>query len=250
MSAGTCPSRVDDGYGLSLATVDRLAAARHARCWSPSTAGSRRSTRSPPRGRPGSTWSSATTTRRAPTARCPTARSSTRPCAAIRAPICAGPAVAYKLAQALGRTRRRGGPRAGRAGDGRRPDAAAGREPPARARGPARARRAPPSPGLRALMDGRRSADPSALDTQHARVPPGAADQRRRAGCGAPTRGSSCCSPTTERRAAEIAAELDASTPSGARSSSGSCWEAEALVARAGRAAAPTCWPARAGTRA
>ena len=73
--AGSCPSRIEDGYGLSLATV---AAARRARdrllitvdCGITAVEEVR------PRARQGSTWSSPITTRRAPTASCPTARSS------------------------------------------------------------------------------------------------------------------------------------------------------------------------------
>ena len=92
-----------DRRRLRARARDRRAArrARHASCWSPSTARSRRSTRWRPRAPPGSTSSSPTTTRRAPTACCPTRRSSIPRVGGYPCPELCAAGVAHLLARAL-----------------------------------------------------------------------------------------------------------------------------------------------------
>ena len=63
-------------------------------------------------------------------------------------------------------------------------------------------------PGLRALMSAA-GADPSALDTHVARLPPRAAHQRRRPAAARRCRARAAAHPTTMRRAAQIASELE-----------------------------------------
>ena len=133
------PDRAEDGYGLARATVERLAArgtrpADHRRLRDHRRRGGRA-----PRALPGSTSSSPTTTRRAPTASCPTRRSCIRrvcgyPCAELCATAVALQARAG-AAERRARPREPTRPRPGGARDGRRRGAAARREPRARARG-------------------------------------------------------------------------------------------------------------------
>ena len=148
---------------------------------------------------PGSTSSSPTTTSRAPTARCPTRRSSTRALGGYPCPDLCAAGVAYKLARRAARRRRAAIPRA--ADDDLDLVALAtvadcvplhGENRRLVRDGPARARRDAAGPGLRALMRVAR-VDPSGARRARGRLPPRAADQRRRAACTAPTPASSCC---------------------------------------------------------
>ena len=237
-SAGICPSRIDDGYGLSLrrpcarlagrgtgllvtvdcgiTAVDEVAAAR--------AAGLDVVVTRPPRAA------------RA-TGGCPTARSCIPPCAGIRAPDLCGTAVAYKLAQALGaptaeddlelvalatvadlmplRGENRRLVREGLAALSRTVEA-----------GPAGA------------DDASRSADPERARRGLARVPAGAADQRRRAA--APRRRRPRAA-ADRRPAARRARSRPSSTRVNAERRAVEqriVWEAEAQVAEHRRAAA------------
>ena len=178
------PSRIDDGYGLAAATVERLAArgtdllvtvdcaiTAVAEVAAAKAAG----------------MDVVVTDHHAPRA------DGALPDATIVHPrlggypcpdLCAA-GVAYKLAQRAARGRgrgpggRRGGPRPRRARDRGRRRLADRREPPARARRPAQARGHPQAGAARA--DGRRSRRPEPGRRGRDRLPPRAAAQRRRA---------------------------------------------------------------------
>ena len=94
------PCRIDDGYGLASATVERLAA-RGTHLLITVDCAVTAVDEVALAARAGSTSWSPTTIRRAPTARCPRRRSCTRGSTATPAPTCARPAWRYKLARAL-----------------------------------------------------------------------------------------------------------------------------------------------------
>ena len=221
------PSRIDDGYGLALATVERLAArgtraARHGRLRdhggrevaAARAAGTRRRGHGPPRaarGRP-----AAGRADRAPGAS-----------AATRARSCARPASRTCWRGALleaagmdagGRGRR---PRPRRARHGGRLRAAGGREPAAGARGPARAR--VDAQAGAAGADGGRARGPERGRRRRDRLPARAADQR--GGPAAPRRRGARAAADVRRRARarDRRRARRASTSSGATSRRGSC---------------------------
>ena len=196
------PSRIDDGYGLARGHRRAARRARDATCWSPSTARSPRSRRSPPRARPG--MDVVVTDHHAPRA------DGALPDAPIVHPrlggypcpdLCAA-GVAYKLAQAL------------LAGAGEDPALADedldlvalatvadvvplhGENRRLVRAGPAARSPSTRKPGLRALMDVAR-VDPSGVDAGAIGFRLAPRHQRRRAAATAPTPGSSCCSPRT-----------------------------------------------------
>ena len=215
------PSRIEDGYGISDANGGEAGRPRHP----PDDHrrlrdhGGRRGRRRE-RGR-ASTSSSPTTTRRARTARSRPARSSIRRSAGTRAPSCAAPAVAYKLAQALG------------AADAPRRTSSWSRSPRSRiwcrcggenrrlvARGPggARQHRATWPAGADGGLAGRseRARRP------RTRLPPRAADQRRRADAPGRRGLELLLTEDSERARGDRRSSSTKSTPSGVRSSSGS----------------------------
>ena len=247
------PDRASDGYGLSERTVRRLAARGTRllvtrRLRDHRRRGGRRSRRSW-----AWTWSSPTTTPRAPTARCRARRSCTRCCAAIPVAELCATAVAYKLAQALfgaggerDGARARAGPRPRGARDDRRRRAAARREPHAR---PSRAARAREHDQARAARadGGLRGSIPARVNERSvgfALAPRlNAAGRMYRADAGleliltedpsVPRR-----SPTELDRANARAPARGAAHPLRGRSAD----------RRARRARRATCWPPRAGT--
>ena len=196
-STGTCPSRIDDGYGL--ARGDRRAArrARHG----PADHGRLRDHR----GRGGRARARAAgmdvvvTDHHSPRAdgALPDAPLVHPRSAATRAPTCAPPASRTssrrRCWRARGRTRRWPTRTSTSSRSPRSPTSCRcrARTGASSARACARSPR-PRKPGLRALMDVAR-VDPSALDARRDRLPARPAAERRRAAATAPTRGSSCC---------------------------------------------------------
>ena len=231
------PSRVDDGYGLSAATVERLAARGTRLLVTVDCAITAVDEVAPraPRGRRGR--------HRPPPPRadggCPTAP-------IVHPAICGYPCPDLcgtgRRLQARAGARMRGadrpprrGPRARRARDGRRPDAAARREPPARARRACARWPSTAKPGP-AGADARRARRP-----ERARRPQRSASGWRRgstppAGCAAPTRALELLLTATQARARRSRTSSTPSTPSAAHVEQRILWEAEAQVARAGTA--------------
>ena len=200
----------------------RLAAARHRDCWSPSTARSPPSRRSP---RPAPAGLDVVVTDH----HAPRADGALPDCPIVHPALCGypcpelcGTGVAYKLAQALGAPHRRRGPRARGAGDGRRPGAAARREPPAGARRACAALANTAKPGP-AGADGGRPGRPERAGHPRARLPAGAADQRRRAAAPRRRRARAAADRRRAARRGRSPPSSTRSTPSAARSSSGSC---------------------------
>ena len=236
------PSRIDDGYGLAMATVERLAARGTDLLVTVDCAITAVEEVAAARAAGLDVVVTDHHTPRAdgalPDAPIVHPRLGGNPC-----PDLCATAVAHKLAQALleargGGSRARGrGPRPGGARHGGRRGAAAGREPaPGAGRACARSRgtRKPGPAGPdgdrpRGPGDGRRRRR-SASASRRGSTPPAA--------CTAPTPGSSCCSPRIRRGRARSPPSSTPSTPSGATSRRGSCFAAEAQVAEHGPAAA------------
>ena len=201
------------------------------------------------RGRRGWRWSSPTTMRRAPTACCPTARS------------CIPASCGYPCPELCGT----GGRLQARAGAGRAGPPSEDLELVALAtvadlvplvgenrrlvREGLAALAGTAKPGLRALMAVAR-ADPSALDAAGARLPPGAADQRRRAAAPGRCRARAAADRGRRARAGRSPPSSTRSTPSAGRSSSGSCGRPRRQVAELGPRAALRAVRPRTGTRA
>ena len=206
-------------------------------CWSPSTAGSRRSRRS--RAARAAGIDVVVTDHHAPRARrarCPTARSSIPAvCGYPCAELC-GTAVAYKLAQALGAPRR---PRRTSSWSRSRRSPTwcrfAARTGGSCARGWRRCREH--GEARPASADGGRAGRSERARRARARVPAGAADQRRRAAA-AGRRGPRAAADRRRARAAEIAAELDRVNAERRAVEQRIVWEAEAQVAELGGARA------------
>ena len=196
--------------------------------------------------RSGSTSSSPTTTRRAPTAGCPTRRSSTRRSAATRARTCA-PAASPTRSRARcwrrrATTRRSRWPTSTSSRWRRSPTAS-------RCVGENR-RLVRPGPGgagadreaRPARADARRARRPDAGRRARARLPARRRGSTPPAGCTAPTRRWSCCSPTTRTRAREIAEELDRANADRRFVEQRIRFEAEAQVAELGEQPAYVLW--------
>ena len=260
------PDRAGDGYGLSRehrAAPRRAghAAADDGRLRDHGGRGGRAGTR-----RSASTWSSPTTTRRAPTARCRRRRSCTRACAATRARTCAPRPSPTSSPR---RCRRRRGERASRRDAREMLERGRSR----RISTSWRWRRSPTScrctgenralvrRGLRALAatrqaraaraDGRRRASTRRkVDERAVGVRAGAAPERRRAPVPRRRRASSWSSPRTPPRAAQIAGELDAANRERRQVEHAHPLRGRSADGRAGRARGLRAGRARAGTPA
>ena len=248
------PSRTEDGYGLSAATVERLAARgtrllHHRRLRDHRGRGGRRGARAP-----ASTSWSPTTTRRGPTACCPTRRSSIPASAATRARTCARRASPTSSPRALLRgagrdpARRRRRPRPRGAGDGRRLRAAARREP-ARSCAPGCARWRATEQAGPARADAVAQVDPGARRRRAVgfRLAPriNAAGRLDRADAGL-----ELLLTDDAERAGQIAEELDAANAERRHVETRILFEAEAQVAAQPGERPRTSWRPTAGIRA
>ena len=222
------PSRLDDGYGLSGATVQRLARRGTRLIVTASTVRSPPSRRSPARARPVSASSSAITTPHVRTVRCPIARSCTRRWATTRARTCAAPAPRTSSPKPWGRRR----PTRTSSWWRWRPSPTwcrcAARTAASSGRGCGRYR-CTTRPGLRALMAVAK-VDPGSLDagasgsgSRPGSMPP--------AGCGVRTPALDLLLCTDPGRARVIARELDELNGERRRVEQRIQWEAEAQVA-------------------
>ena len=145
-SAGFCPSRIDDGYGLSARSIERLAERGTTLILTVDCGITAVEEAAVARA---AGVDLVITDHHAPRADGDASRLPDPAPGGVRLPVPAAVRHRRRLqarAGARGADRRRG-PRAGGAGHGRRPGAADGREPAAGARGAARSWRPPPSPG-------------------------------------------------------------------------------------------------------